>query len=85
MTDRYLYLAKRTDNLEWVEYPECHTYGANAKGEICSFNYKNTGRTEKLIQHTDEDGYLYVRMIINGKKLKDYPTELYCRVFQMKS
>ena len=70
MNDRYLYRAKRTNNGEWKEYPECHTYGANAKGEICSFNYKNTGRTEKLIQHTDEDGYLYVRMIINGKKVK---------------
>ena len=70
MNDRYLYRAKRTDNGEWVEYPECKTYGANEKGEICSFDYKHTGKTEKLVQHEDKDGYLFVRMTINGKKVK---------------
>ena len=63
-----LFKAKRVDNGEWVEYPECSTYGANANGEICSFDYKHTGNTQKLVQHKDKDGYLYVFMKINGKR-----------------
>lgn len=65
-----LFKAKRVDNGEWVEYPECSTYGANANGEICSFDYKHTGNTQKLVQHKDKDGYQYVFMKINGKRVK---------------
>lgn len=65
-----LFKAKRIDNGEWVEYPECPTYGANTNGEICSFDYKHTGVTKSLIQHTDKYGYKYVYMKINGKKVK---------------
>lgn len=65
-----LFKAKRIDNGEWVVYPECNKYGANKNGEICSFDYKHTGTTQKLIQHTDKDGYKYVYMKINGRKVK---------------
>lgn len=65
-----LYRGKRVDNGEWVEYPECKTYGANKKGEICSFDYKHTGKTKQLVQHTDKDGYKFVFMKIDGKRVK---------------
>ncbi len=70
MAREILFKAKRKDNGEWVEYPECSTYGANANGEICSFDYKHTGNTQKLVQHKDKDGYLYVFMKIDGKRVK---------------
>lgn len=65
-----LFRAKRKDNGEWVEYPESNTYGANERGEICSFDYKHTGKTKPLVQHTDKNGYKFVFMKIGGKKVK---------------
>ena len=70
MQDRYLFRGKRIDDGEWVPYPECNTYGANENGEICSFDYKHTGKIEKLVQNEDKDGYLFVRMKINGRTVK---------------
>ena len=70
MTREILFKAKREDNGEWIEYPECNTYGANEKGEICSFDYKHTGETKPLVQHTDKYGYKFVFMKIGGKKVK---------------
>lgn len=65
-----IFRGKRKDNGEWVEYPECNTYGASKDGRVCSFDYKHTGKTKELVQHTDKDGYKFVFMKIDGKRAK---------------
>lgn len=57
---------------EWSVYPECNSYGASKDGRVCSFDYKHTGNTQELVQHTDRHGYRYVFMKINNRKVKRF-------------